>query len=129
MKQKLFFFQPIQEPSNTEIAGKEKQAPSTLSKAANRTTIMLLTVTTVFACTTTPAILFYILTYNVVNWVPSGITFDIVNLAMYTNHSINFLLYVLTGPKFRKEFKMMIGIGGRKVQPTSSAGTNKVTEE
>ncbi len=75
------------------------QAPGTaLSKTAKKTTLMLLAVSLVFCALTVPVSTYYAVT----NDVPPLSKALLVNLG-YVNHGINFLLYCLTGSKFRAE--------------------------
>ena len=76
-------------------------------------TAMLFTLNIVFLFTTSP-----ISIYNIgfTHWMESGTSQDyatldlwwaIVNMLQYTNNSINFLLYCLSGTRFRKEVKRL----------------------
>lgn len=51
-----------------------------------------------------------------------NLAFTIGNLLMYTNHSINFVLFCLTGSRFRRELLLMLGIRHNAVQ-TSTVNT------
>ncbi|XP_013415590.1 C5a anaphylatoxin chemotactic receptor 1 [Lingula anatina] len=46
----------------------------------------------------------------------------ITDSLVYTNHSINFFLYCLTGKGFRREFFLLIGIKSRQVMPEPREG-------
>ena len=76
-------------------------------------TAMLLVLNTVFLITTLP-ISVYNIGYN--HWVYTSnhqtiasleLWWAIVNMLMYTNNSVNFLLYCLSGSRFRKEAKKL----------------------
>lgn len=71
---------------------------STMSKNAKKTTFMLLSVSLVFCFSTMPVSTYYAVTTNV----PPLAKALLINLG-YLNHSINFVLYCLTGSKFRME--------------------------
>lgn len=73
--------------------------------------IMLFTLNTMFLLCTTP-ISVYLIGYP--TWVVGSVgreyaiidmMWAIVNILMYTNNSVNFLLYILSGSRFRREFK------------------------
>ena len=74
-------------------------------------TAMLFTLNMVFLFTTSPVSIYNI---GYTHWVESGTNQDyatldlwwaIVNMLQYTNNSINFLLYCLSGTRFRQEVK------------------------
>ena len=74
-------------------------------------TAMLLTLNMVFLFTTSPVSIYNI---GYTHWMESGTSQDyatldlwwaIVNMLQYTNNSINFLLYCLSGTRFRREVK------------------------
>lgn len=79
------------------------------SDKTNYLTIMLLTVNAVFIICVTPIQIFLI---GMPYWMDpvagfsnnQQVTWAIVNLLMYLNHSVNFILYFLSGAKFRKKF-------------------------
>ena len=86
-------------------------------------TAMLFTLNTVFLFTTSPVSIYNI---GYPHWVKSETAQDyatldlwwaIVNMLMYTNNSINFLLYCLSGTRFRQEVK-------RIFCPKSRQGSN-----
>ncbi|WAR14786.1 FMAR-like protein, partial [Mya arenaria] len=86
-------------------------------------TMMLLTVNAVFVLCTTPISIFLI---GMPYWVDSAqgftsvqaIGWAIVNLLMYLNHAINFILYFLSGTKFRQ--KVMDMFYRKKIQRAQS---------
>lgn len=93
-----------------------------LTKQANSMTRMLLSVTIYFIVITTPVFMFsmfqYLVLYNRQDSL--GVVDEqriarleladaCVTLLLYLNHSINFFLYCVSGRKFRKELKTMLG--------------------
>lgn len=89
---------------------------SSMNRANSRevkVTIMLMTISFVFLLTTTPVTVL-MLTYfigNNLEWecweVRYNLLKTITQMLMYTNHSINFFLYLVSGQKFRQEFCVM----------------------
>ena len=69
-----------------------------LSKNAKRTTFMLLSVSLLYCVTTMPVSTYYALTKEA-----PQLTHALLTNLGYFNHSINFVLYCLTGSKFRSE--------------------------
>ena len=69
-----------------------------LSKSANRGTAMLITVSLAFLILTGPVAVSYIITIN-----PDPIQKAVTVLVRYINHSINAVLYCMSGSRFRKE--------------------------
>ena len=69
---------------------------------------MVITISVVFMVLTFPGALFLLSDYipRDILWMPPSreLWFEIVNMFRYLNHTINFFLYLLTGPKFRQEF-------------------------
>ncbi|KAL8609116.1 hypothetical protein ACOMHN_046722 [Nucella lapillus] len=91
--------------------GSGGQQPSSEEHRVSSMTLMLVTVSTVFCLTTLPISL-----YTLINWImvdtgyihPYGqVTWAVLNVLMYTNHSINFLLYSLSGTRFRGQMTAM----------------------
>lgn len=86
--------------------------PVKISDNSTSITVMLLTVNAVFILCTTPISVYLI---GMPYWVDSvsGFTeyqeigWSVVNLLMYLSHSINFILYLLSGARFRQQvFKL-----------------------
>jgi hypothetical protein len=110
---------------------KNNQSHSSDAKVTTMTGI-LITVSFVFFATTAP-IAIYLATD--VQRKSNAITIDdfaklddvwaSVNMAAYTNNAINFILYCLSGPRFRSEFLKMMHIYRclRKVRPTEPSTT------
>ncbi len=46
-------------------------------------------------------------------------------LIMFTNHAVNFPLYVLTGPRFKQELMSLLGCKSAAVQPASGNSTSQ----
>ena len=59
-----------------------------------------------------------------------GVVWASVNLTAYTNNAINFILYIFSGPRFRKELLMMLHIDRwrRQVNPIETSTTVAVVE-
>ncbi len=80
----------------------------------NSMTAILLTIAVVFFILTAPISIYLIMQ---VAWIPLSVSahtkakanmwWAIVNMLSYTNNAINFLLYCLSGTRFRKEVKLM----------------------
>ncbi|XP_070183277.1 uncharacterized protein, partial [Littorina saxatilis] len=99
-------------------SGGHQRVPATPSPASPRDdkrvssmTLMLVTVSSVFCLTTLPISIYFI-----TNWIfvehgyhaPYGkIAWAVLNLLMYTNNSVNFVLYSLSGSRFRTELKTL----------------------
>ena len=69
-----------------------------LSKSAMKRTAMLITVSVMFLCLTAPAALSYAMTL-----VPDPVIYSVIVLLIYSNHSINGVLYCIVGTRFRQE--------------------------
>lgn len=90
---------------------------------SHRLTIMLLTITCAFILLTAPAMVIHILRekgqpyFNLnqpTDMAKYILTRQISRILLYTNHSINFFLYCVTGTKFRRELAAMLRCqGGR----------------
>ncbi|VDH91665.1 Hypothetical predicted protein [Mytilus galloprovincialis] len=96
-------------PSVQTPGSKAQQRDSKLSSMS----VMLFTLNTVFLLCTTP-ISIYLIGYS--TWADElvgrgyavlDMMWAIVNILMYLNNTINFLLYILSGSRFRREFKDM----------------------
>ncbi len=109
---------------NTAIIGKllhakhsgSKSGASSLSKGAKRITMMLLGVSLLFVVCTMP----YAVLYQV-NLSYSTYSYAAIILFMYTNHSVNIIVYSVTNIQFRREFLKLLKLdryfGGNSVQP------------
>ena len=92
-------------------------------------TMIILTVSLVFLVLTSPAGAFYIMESRLIEGILTlednaryVLFYTVVNLLVYFNSAINFLLYVLTGRKFREELFKMFG-KGNKVGAATTIGT------
>ncbi|XP_076458566.1 uncharacterized protein LOC143292265 [Babylonia areolata] len=78
-------------------------------------TVMLLLVSFTFLMLTSPVVI--VLLYKRYLWLPSTnaerararLTHAFVDNLMYTNHAVNFLLYCISGRRFRVELKRLLG--------------------
>ena len=130
---------PGQGPSDTSNRGSLKlsdQALAIRTSAKNdRTssmTAILLLLNMVFLATTTPVSVFFIIQNG---WSQSlttnkeialfKLTFAVVNLIQYVNNSINFILYCITGSRFRKELQAML-FKRNRVFPTANVGVRRL---
>ncbi|KAL8609454.1 hypothetical protein ACOMHN_037976 [Nucella lapillus] len=118
---------------STTVAGERTKEPGSIStirktkenrdgekdsrkKATTSTniTVMLLLVSFTFLLLTSPVVL--VLLYKRYHWLPrtpaerarARLTHAFVDNLMYTNHAINFLLYCISGRRFRQELKRLL---------------------
>ena len=100
------------------------------------TTIMLLVVSIIFLLTTTPAC-FYFLGVGNLGWWPLSTAEDIakvylayatVNLLFYVNNAVNFLLYCLSGSRFRRALMSTICCADVSLRPTTAFGTTTASK-
>ena len=106
------------------LAGNSTSSPGTASRSRTRqgggessakVTVMLLSISFTFLITTLPMNVTIITTAFSGSYAPTlalGTKFKLARtiseLLMYTNHSINFFLYLLTGQKFRQQLVAMV---------------------
>ncbi|XP_074650263.1 FMRFamide receptor-like [Tubulanus polymorphus] len=96
---------------------------ATATKITNMTA-MLLTVNFVFLITSLPASIYlagwtnapYTSNHNIAARI---LAFASVNTLSYVNNAANFLLYCVSGPRFRAQFLAMIGKKSARIYPTS----------
>lgn len=96
------------------------------SKSVSSSTKMMMVVTIALTVLLSPSIILY--TYN--NLCPrcdipglsKGFLFALTDILVITNHSINFLLYIVSGRRFRREFIAMVTC---KMAPDSQSENNK----
>ena len=89
--------------------------PAKRATASSNITVMLLMVSFTFLVLTSPVVI--VLLYKRYYWLPATpaeraqarLTHAIVDNLMYTNHAINFLLYCISGRRFREELKRLLG--------------------
>lgn len=92
----------------------ESSRPAKKATASANITMMLLMVSFTFLLLTSPVVI--VLLYKRYYWLPSTnaekakarLTHAVVDNLMYTNHAVNFLLYCLSGRRFRLEFKRLL---------------------
>lgn len=86
-------------------------------------TAILLTVSLVFLLSTAPLAVFMLrnvvlqLQADAVQRAQYGVLWAALNMLLYTNNSINFLLYLLSGPRFRQEFSRLLCSKTNAVHP------------
>ncbi|KAL8620421.1 hypothetical protein ACOMHN_055502 [Nucella lapillus] len=88
------------------------QISTTRRKTASRTTVMILALSCTFLVLTLPVCVYLIWDYYKIShttqntrlWAREGLAFAVTMLLWYTNSAVNFLLYVFTGTRFRREF-------------------------
>ena len=100
--------------------GGTESVSQALSKSAVKGTVMLITVSTAFIILTGPiAIGRAMYAHNL-----PPMMYGIVVLLQYLNHSINAVLYCITGSRFRHELMKVFGCYKQKMRSTSSMATN-----
>lgn len=106
-------------------------------KKTSNMSVLLVSLNCMFIVCTLPVCIYFI---GEPYWIPTDIPrkvqledpwWAVVNLLMYLNNSVNFILYCVSGSRFRQSVKELFSIGGNKVVPsfaTSNAmapiGTN-----
>ena len=103
--------------------GGTESVSQALSKSAVKGTVMLLTVSTAFIILTGP----YAIGYGVYGNDIPPMLYGPVILLQYLNHSINAVLYCITGSRFRHELMKVFGCYTPKRRSTSSTGTNSAS--
>ena len=101
------------------------------SSKTSSMTVMLLTTNAVFLACTSPISIFLIgevYWFDFVNMQPRDaaiyeLAWAGVNVVMYTNNSINFLLYCISGSRFRESLRSLF-IRKRRIYPTASFTRN-----
>jgi uncharacterized membrane protein YgcG len=105
------------------------------SAAMTSSTLMLMSVSVTFLLTTVPNVIYFL---KVDEWLTSAeldpdrvagkrreawvrLVYAITNLLLYTNNSINFLLYCLTGSRFRRAARDLFARGGG-ARPSAANG-------
>ena len=94
----------------------------------NSMTAILLTVSVLFLITTAPLSIYIIrnimlqLHADAVQRAQLSLLWTCLNLLLYTNNALNFLLYLISGPRFRREFSKMLCVWKtNSVQPSPDA--------
>nr|KAG5687824.1 hypothetical protein BaRGS_025464 [Batillaria attramentaria] len=96
-----------------KASNSDKSKASAATSNAN-VTMMLLLVSFTFLLLTSPVVI--VLLYKRYYWLPSTplekararLTHAFVDNLMYTNHAVNFLLYCISGRRFREELKRLV---------------------
>lgn len=105
------------------------------SAAVSSSTLMLLSVSVTFLVTTTPNVVYFL---KVDSWIAAAdsdpdrvagarsearvrLLYAVTNLLLYMNNSINFLLYCLTGSRFRRAARDLFSRSGVK-RPSTATG-------
>ncbi|ELU06163.1 hypothetical protein CAPTEDRAFT_212775 [Capitella teleta] len=116
----------------TKIALNSKDLTSAKSSKTNSMTAVLVSVSISFLIFTLPITIHMIMydadAYNNATELEIAhieIAWVVVNIIYYLNNSVNFFLYCLTGPRFRREFLALIW--KNRVIPERSATTNTLT--
>ena len=111
-----------------------KQMTSNSSVQRSSITVLLLTVNTLFILFTTPACVFFV---GLKYWVDKDTGFTaaqeigwcVVNLMMFLNHSLNFVSYLLSGTRFRRQFIRMCKKNPQRVSWFSSRTRENVPKQ
>ncbi|CAG5131821.1 unnamed protein product, partial [Candidula unifasciata] len=119
----------IAEDKTAKYASRESLAVTGRQESNSRLTIMLFTVTIVFLITTAPIRVLFILLPSLQfqtskDYAVLYLTHKVTVILMYTNNSVNFILYCVTGSKFRNEvLKMFRELCNRigRINPTNDA--------
>ncbi len=87
-----------------------------LSKTSYRLSVMLISICLVFALLTIP----YSITYETSSDV-SAYSYALITAALYSNHAINIVFYMMANKRYRAEvIRMICGKYGQKIQPEIS---------
>ena len=102
--------------------GDTESVSQALSKSAVKGTVMLVTVSTAFIILTGPrAVGLTVYAEDILDY---PIVYVTVILLQYLNHSINAVLYCISGSRFRHEFMKVFGCYKQKRRSSSSMATN-----
>ena len=104
--------------------GGTESVSQALSKSAVRGSVMLLTVSFLFIVLTGP----YAFAYSRIMGNPPIIVYCVTIILNYLNHSINGVLYCVSGSRFRQELRSLFGSCGRKRSAISNI-MNTVTSQ
>ena len=97
-----------------------------LAKSATRGTTMVVTVSVTFLILTTPTAIN--MTQSIETQLANNSLYRaFMNLTQYLNHSINGVLYVIVGTKFRSELLKIISRRKERTQSTSSSQTSHIS--
>ncbi|CAG5131823.1 unnamed protein product [Candidula unifasciata] len=106
------------------------KATKRVERISSMTTILLI-LNSVFLITTTPVSVYFIVRPKLqfqssfYNSAVLTLVYTVVNLVMYTNNSVNFILYCVTGSRFRKELCGMF----RKANISSLERSGRIGQE
>ena len=104
----------------------------TASKIAKQGTIMLLAVTCVFILLVAPTNIYWHSSGSIENaFLKNPLSFVITTLLQASNHSINSLIYMLSGSKYRENVRKVLKCGKNRVESWtgSDSGTTYRTNE
>ena len=104
-------------------SGGTESVSQALSKSAVKGTVMLVTVSTAFIILTGPASV----AVAVFGDAPPIMVYGVTVLLQYLNHSINTVLYCISGSRFRHELMKVFGCYTERRRFTSSTATNSVS--
>ena len=97
-----------------------------LAKSATRGTAMVVTVSVTFLILTTPTAIN--MTQSIETQLANNPLYRaFMNLTQYLNHSINGVLYVIVGTKFRSELLKLISRRKERTQSTSSSQISHIS--
>ena len=103
--------------------GGTESVSQALSKSAVKGTVMLVTVSTAFIVLTGPIAIGRAVYAEGMPW----LVFGVVILLQYLNHSINAVLYCISGSRFRHELMKVFGCYTLKRRPISLIVTNSIS--
>ena len=98
--------------------GGSESVNQALSKSAVKGSVMLLTISFAFIILTAPICITYTITVD-----PPVIVYGITVILVYLNHSINGVLYSISGSRFRHELIQLFVCWGTRGTATISRGT------
>ena len=98
--------------------GGSESVNQALSKSAVKGSVMLLTISFAFIILTAPICITYTITVD-----PPVIVYGITVILVYLNHSINGVLYSISGSRFRHELIQLFVCCGTRGTATISRGT------
>ena len=124
----------VSKNNKEEGQGKDKGQGQSSKSSEIQVYAILLLVTFGFLILTTPAYMFF-LCVMIIDFFSSPIMFaryyifyNFAQKAQYTNHGINFFLYVISGTKFRTDLLRLFKCGTRKEQEASRSHSNETIE-
>ncbi|XP_076447141.1 cysteinyl leukotriene receptor 2-like [Babylonia areolata] len=126
----------VQAISNSSVANNNDNNNGSISnninksrrKTASRTTVMILALSCTFLLLTLPVCAYIIwtdivdVTQNSALYARAQLVKAVTFLLWYTNSAVNFLLYCLTGTKFRREFLSWVSCGAKSTSGVYAGG-------